>query len=602
MNSRTIVIGVVISMIICCSALADRQLSRTEITQLFQELTSNPKTTWIEAGTIEAAKEEYRAPKTIDEQQILDAINQNIEDYQNNDQKAERTEQLQKMALDAIPFNVRYHLSNEYTMKTTTTLKCDGQKYYCDITVDSRKDSVELPEELKNNFSTDEFNLDWNSRRISCFDGEKFTIYTPQVNHAMVDAAGSFPTGSLEPLSSGIIPWGYRYFTYENLTQIESSAIEKSVDGHSRIHLSLTNSDGSELLIVLDTEKAYAPLSWVINTADYSIAHQYGGYKLVSGSWVPASIIIEKFDTATNKLISSDHITITNINGEIPSAGSFSVDFNPNTLIEYTYDKTKPQLIYYYSNTANTELLLAERKAYMVSEGQHLQNCATAALQYAALLLGKDILNQQLSQLVNPDDNKTSMHDMKKYAENEGFYCKAVKTDIQTLKNLSACKAILHIPGKNHFVLLDNIDQKYVWIIDLSKDKFYYRADINFFGMDWTEGTALLISNQPISLPAETTEITDDQLISYVGGSGYLCNIKLQDHLIRYCEMVGVDCFGIYQMIFTRWGCGVAESGSCSETVFMKKVTWPCIDDLYYPYMCDLLISGLHIYYMLACE
>ena len=166
MNLRTIVTSVVISFLFCYSALADRNLSREEIAQLFQELTSNPKTTWIPAGTIEATKEEYRASKTTDEQQILNAISESIDDYQNNDQKVERTEQLQKMALDAIPFNVRYRLSNEYTMKISMIIRYDGKKIYSDITVDSRQDSVKLPDELKNNYSTEEFNLDWNGRRV----------------------------------------------------------------------------------------------------------------------------------------------------------------------------------------------------------------------------------------------------------------------------------------------------------------------------------------------------------------------------------------------------------------------------------------------------
>ena len=602
MNLRTIVTSVVISFLFCYSALADRNLSREEIAQLFQELTSNPKTTWIPAGTIEATKEEYRASKTTDEQQILNAISESIDDYQNNDQKVERTEQLQKMALDAIPFNVRYRLSNEYTMKISMIIRYDGKKIYSDITVDSRQDSVKLPDELKNNYSTEEFNLDWNGRRVFCYDGEKNISYTPNVNHAMIDAAKSLPNLEIEPLSSGIIPWGYNYFTYEKLIQLKSSAVEKSVDGLSLIQLTLTNSDGSELVFELDPRKAYAPLSWVIYKANSMIAHQYSGYKLVSGSWVPTSIIIEKFDSATNNLLSGDYITITKISGEIPSSANFNVAFTPNTLIEYTYDKTKPQLVYYYSNTANTELLLAERLNYMESEGKNIQNCATAALQYAALQLGKDILNQQLSQIVNPIDNTSSLQDLKSYAENLGFYCKAVTSDIQTLKNLSGCQAILHIPGRKHFMLLDHIDDKYVWITDLSKNKFYYRADINFFGMDWTEGTALLISNQPITLPADTIEIPNDNLINYVGGSGYSCTFILQYFSVIYCAFDGMNCYGLYHIIPTRFGCEAAESGECTESIFIKKVTWPCIDDPYRPFSCTVLDSQRQYYYMWACQ
>ena len=76
---------------------------------------------------------------------------------------------------------------------------------------------------------------------------------------------------------------------------------------------------------------------------------------------------------------------------------------------------------------------------------------------------------------------------MKYFLQGFGFYCRAVKTNINTLKNLKGCKAILHFPGKKHFVVVDRIDDKYVWIIDFSSAKFYDRTDISFFDMDWTE-------------------------------------------------------------------------------------------------------------------
>lgn len=602
MKSKIFVTGAVISIFLSCSALASRNLSSEEVNQLFKQLTSNPKTTWIPAGTIKATQEKYRAPKTMDEQEILNAISKSITEYLNNDQKLELTEKYQKMALDAIPFNVRYMLSNKYTMKTSTILKYDGQRYYLDITVDYRQDSVKLPDELKNNYSTDEFNLDWNGRRILAYDGEKVYTYTPKVNHALVESAPNTMTGSISLLTSGFIPWGYNYFTYEKLTKTESSANEETVDGHLRINLTLTNSNGTELLIALDADKDYAPVSWIINNANSTTVHQYGGYKLVSGSWVPTSIITEKFDAATNRLLEGDYITITEIDGQVPSPESFKVNFNPNTSIEYMYDATKPQLIYYTSNTANTELLLAERKAYMAAESRHKQNCATSALQYAALQLGKDILDDQLSQLVNPEDYMTNMLEMKKYAKSSGFYSKAVKTDIQTLKNLSGCKAILHIPGISHFVLVDHVDDKYVWIIDLSKNKFYYRTDISFIGMDWTEGTTLLISDKPISLPTEAVEIPDDQLTGYKGGTGYTCTYRIQSFHVTYCGFDGVNCYGLYTVTLLRYGCELAESGSCPESIYTKKVTYPCVNDPYNPYACNVYAEGKKLYYMWACD
>lgn len=602
MNLRTSFFSIFLTLLLCSVSFAESIFTNEEKEQLFKELTSKPKAAWIQAGSIEATREEYRAPKTTDEKEILSQISKNIEDYQNNDNKAEKAEYLQKMALDAIPFNTRYYLSNEYTMKTTTVLKYDGKRYYCDIKVDSRKDSVLIQDTLKSNYKTNEFNMTWNSRRILCYDGEKYIMYTPSVSHAIIESTENMPNTSISLLNNGLIPWGYGSYTYDKLIKFTSSVEEKTVDGHSEVHITLIDKDGSEFSFVLDPEKEYAPLSWVVNTTDSTFVHVYSGYKLVSDSWVPTSVVIEKFDNKTNKLLEGDYTTITKINGEIPSAGSFVVDFIPNTLIEYSYDITKPELQYFYSDIANSDLLLAEKKAYMATEGKQLQNCATASLQYAALQLGKDILNPQLSEIVNSNDFTSSLKDIKKYAENQGFNCKAVTTDIQTLKELSDCQAILHLPSKNHFVLLDHIDQKYAWIIDLTEDKFYYRIDINFFNMEWTEGTALLISNKSISLPSGAVEIPDDKLTGYTGGSGYTCTYLLQSHRIIYCIYDGANCFGLYQIYFPRYGCEYAESGACAEEYKVLEITWPCYNHPLIPYSCTINTDLQQFYYILACK
>jgi hypothetical protein len=59
---------------ICSSTLADRPLERSEILDLLENLTAQPRTTWISSGTIQAVHTEYGAPKTTDEQEITDVI------------------------------------------------------------------------------------------------------------------------------------------------------------------------------------------------------------------------------------------------------------------------------------------------------------------------------------------------------------------------------------------------------------------------------------------------------------------------------------------------------------------------------------------------
>jgi len=177
MKTKHFVLAIILLLTVGCVAFADRQLDRAEILQIFEKQTSQPGKTWMLTGVIEATHEEYRAPKTTDLTEVNNQINKEIQEYQSNPDKRELTESLQKMRLDAIPFNVRYRLSNEYTMSSTVTVKFDRDRFYWEINVGSRTDSVKPGIDLEDNFMTEQFDLDWNARRIFAWDGEKYTIY-----------------------------------------------------------------------------------------------------------------------------------------------------------------------------------------------------------------------------------------------------------------------------------------------------------------------------------------------------------------------------------------------------------------------------------------
>jgi len=153
--------------IFCTTAFADRQLDNQEILDILTELTAAPVKGWISTGTIEAVHEEYRAPQTTDSNEINQRTTQAVQDYQADPDKIQKTEKLQAMKAEAIPFNVRYKLSNEYTMTTKTIVKVDGDKFHWKTEVNSRTDSVKKPARLKDNFLTDEFDLGCNEERIS---------------------------------------------------------------------------------------------------------------------------------------------------------------------------------------------------------------------------------------------------------------------------------------------------------------------------------------------------------------------------------------------------------------------------------------------------
>jgi len=604
MKTKHILLAVAFLLSVSCAAFADRELDRTETLQILEELTSQPRKTWIPAGVIEATHEEYRAPKITDPNEINNRIGEKIQAYQSNPDKPELTENLQKMKLDAIPFNVRYKLSNEYTMNSTVTVRFDGDKFYWEINVESRTDSVKPNKDLAGNFMTEQFNLNWNARRISAWDGEKYTTYFLPGNHAIVDTTGSTPHVVNGPLTAGFIPWGYGFYSYDNLAAVESSAVERDVAGQTQIHLTLNNPDGSEMVFVMDPQKDYAVISCSINGQGNSvISKQYSNYQLKSGNWVPATILLERYEAGSNRLLARNLWDITTIDANVPEGYDFDVNYETDALVEYASYITDEPLMYRYGTMVNTDLLLSERLAFAASEGTQPQNCATAALKYTTSQLGKDITDQQLAQLVSEPNNDTSLYAMKELAQGLGLFCRGVETDIQTLRDLEDCEVILHIPSKNHFVVLAGIDNEYVWSIDLASNQFYYRTDLNFFGMDWTEGTALVISNQSIELQGNFTEIDDVQLDGIIGSDsmGYKCTRLLQEYDVVYCSYIGGECGGYYQEYYERYGCEPAQAGNCKSSVLIRYVESPCINDPYDLYACDIT-GEWTTYYMLACK
>jgi len=585
-----------------CSALADRQLERAEILQIFQQLTSQPGETWIAAGTIEATHEEYRAPQITDVTEIKGRVRQRIQGYLNNSERPEQTENLRKMKLDAVPFNARYELSNKYTMVSTEVVRFDGERFYWEINVNSRTDSIKPGKDLTGNFMTEEFNLDWNSRRIFAWDGEKFTTYFPSVNNSMVDTIGDTPCVVRGPLTAGLIPWGRGYCEYDSLVNSDSSAVEKVVNGQIQIHMVVNNTDGSQMLFVMDPEKDYAVISSSVTSVANSVTStEYSDYQLVSNDWVPTNILIERYEAGSNRLLTRNLWNITSLDANIPQAGSFNVEYEDDALVEFSSDIAEKPLFYRHSEIVDTDQLLAKRLEILVSEGAQVQNCATIAMEYITDQLGKDVTEQQLAGLVSGPDGTTSIYAMKQFAQGLGLYCRAVQTDIETLKQLNGCQAILHIPSKEHFVVFDGIDENYVWTIDLADNEFYYRSNIEFFGMDWTEGTALLVSNQPINLQGNFTDIDDTELQNIVGAEGYSCTRPYQSEYIIFCaEPVGGICGGYYKQYSERWGCQSAAGGNCKGTNKERMRKALCIEDPYEPWVCDVAMPWT-ILFMLAC-
>ncbi len=536
MKIKNVALAVVLLFLAQNWALAGRQLDRAEILQVFETLTRQPRKTWIPGGTIKATHSEYKS-------------------------------------------------SDGYMTDSTVTVKYDGERFYWEIDVDSRKKHVESGTEPAGRTSQDSFDLNWNRKRVFVWDGERYTMYFRPGNHAIVyENPTDIPVAVNGPLTAGIVPWGYGIFTLENLTSAESVA---EVDSEGHIHLRLSRTGAPEIVFVLDPAKDYALLS---SSMDYaggsSVTKIYGDYELVSGKWIPTTIIIERHDDRKQppELLSRDYWDFTFISPVIPQTNSFRALYEADALVEFYTPISSKALWYRYYSEVDTDSLLEKKLEIALTKDAQSQNCATVAMKHVLERLGKNVTDQELAKLVSGPNKSTSLYALRQFGRDLGFHCLAVKTDIATLKNLKDCQAILHLPAGNHYVVLEYIDDEYVWVIDLDSNKFFYRSGLREFGLTWSEGTALLVSDKLLDPDPNNTLISDSELGNIIGSTeggltDFTCSAVIQVYKYLGCPITDGPCVGRYWIWPDRLGCEPAPEGNtCNGTDMVGNRSSACIN------------------------
>ena len=560
MKMKSIILAVISMLLAQNWAYAGRQLDRAEILQVFETLTRQPRKTWIPGGTIRATHSEYKS-------------------------------------------------SDGYVTDSTVTVKYDGERFYWEINVDSRKKQAESGIEPTGRPSKDKFDLNWNKRRVFVWDGERYTMYFRPGNHAIVhENPTDIPVGVNGPLTAGIVPWGYGIFTFENLSSAESAA---EVDAEGHIHLRLNKTGYPEMVFVLDPSKDYALLS---SSMDYvggsSVTKIYGDYELVSGKWVPTTIIIERHDDRKQppELLSRDYWDLTFVSPVVPQTNSFRAPYETDALVEFYTPVSKRALWYRYYSEIDTDSLLEKKLEIALAKDSQSQNCATVAMKYVLERLGRNVTDQDLAKLMSEPDKSTSLYALRQFARDLDLHCLAVKTDISTLKNLKGCQAILHLPAANHYVVFEYIDDENVWVIDLDSSKFFYRTKIKEFALTWNEGTALLISDKPLDPDSNSTLINDYELSNIIGSTeggipNFSCTDPIQGFRVINCyPMIGGICASVYQQFWPRCGCEEDEQGTGCYGEGMPGVTsCPCVEDLSDPGFCTWG-ANWYTYEIRACE
>jgi hypothetical protein len=578
-------------------ALGQTPLQQAEPLEILEKLTSEKPETWIAGGTIEATHHEYRAAATTDQAEIDAAIQRATQAHETGTRKAIRSAKLAKLQLEALPFNVRYKMANEYTMQSDVVIRYDGERFYWSIDVVSRTDSVTPPSDLAGNYMAQYFNMGWHGRRIFSWNGREYTIYSASVKNAIVDASHRIPRAVNGPLTAGLIRWGRGHLSYENLSAADISTKEVTRDGNTQIEMNIEHANGSSMMVTLDPAKDYAVTHCTQPGRDETVvSSDYSGYRHVAGQWIPTTIRIEQYNAQTGELVASDKWEFLAVDAAVPGPEQFNVEYDPDTVVEYYSPLSAKAAIFHYSNMADTHRLLAERLTFAATSGRQAQNCATVAVKYTAARLGKATSDEALARIVG-EHGQTTMSDLKNSAQSLGLHCRAVKTDVATLKNLPACQAILHIPGKNHFVVLDHVDGQYLWMADLSKNTFLYRQEASAMARDWSRGTALLLSDRPISGPLE--DLDDSALSAITGGSGWSCTQKIQDYYADLCWETVYDCGGYFGWYYERWGCEPAASGTCSDDYLARLSEATCAFRI--DYGCQTM-GDWETYYMPACD
>ena len=352
----------------------------------------------------------------------------------------------------------------------------------------------------------------------------------------------------------------------------------------------------SKIVLVFDPTKDYALLSCSMNYPGGSSATKiYGGYETVSGKWIPTTIIIERHNDRTQppELLSRDYWDFTSVSPILPQTNSFRVPYETDALVEFYTPISKKAFWYRHYSEVDTDSLLEKRLEIALTKDSQNQNCATVAAKYVLERFGKNVTDQELAELVSGPNRSTSLYALRQFVQELGLHCLAVKTDIQTLKNLKNCQAILHLSSANHYVVFEYIDNEYIWVIDLDSNKFFYRTKLKDFGLTWSEGTALLITDKPLEPDPNDILINDNEMNNIIGSTeggipNFSCKDPIQKGRIITCdEMMGGICASVYRQYWPRCGCMEDEQGSgCWAVIITGVKSCPCVEDVGNPGNC----------------
>lgn len=518
---------------------ADRDMTSNEVTQLLETLTSQPRLTWLTKGKVRARHLEYTEV-------------------------------------------------NNTVVESEEVFIIDGEKYTWEITVEEDSGSQMLPEIVETQAGQAQHVSNSDKKRIFTWDGSQYTRYFKSSGYAMVALdSQDMPIQVFGPLSAGVIPWGHGDFQLSTLTQLEPAAIERGTGDEQRIELTLIKHQIHPALTItirLNPLRNYAVEWYRWRNDQASIEYTLSDYTQINLKWMPQRIRVERTDLRDTepKLLSYDDWFYEEISSDLPPTDPFQTKFSNGTLVEMQLPNHPQTLLYHAFDEANVSELINDKISMLTADQQEQNNCATAAIRHLIKRYNRPEPDQQMAELVSAETRLTSLQKVKQALEESELYCSAIQTDLETLKTIDNCSGILHIPINNHYVILDHIDAEYVWTIDLTSRKFYWKTPIKDFLNQWEDGTVLLVTESPIYLPSGLNNIETEQLLMIQGGGNYSCSEIIQTETVENCPepLGGLICRGSYRMFWQRKGCiEDSEGGLCHGIGMLGYSFSRCIED-----------------------
>ncbi len=517
-------------LLLCAVSAAGRVWTSAETETLLRTLTDSPRQYWIEAGHIRVKHLQYRQ-------------------------------------------------ADDWLAQSEESIIFDGQRFRWEIILEGDEQSVPQPMRpgQKPLRVPDKAA---NRHRVFVWDGQRYIRYYPTMDYAVVSEQPDASMVSLRgPLTAEIIPWGYGDYALSALQSRQPTVREEDRDGKTVLRLSFVYQKITpplECVMLLDPSKDYAVLSVTLDSPAARISTTYSDYIQVGGRWVPRAIRTERHAKtgAEPELISYEDWVFTEIQAAVPSKEALTAPFKDGTLVEVHPGPGKESLLYYTRRQAPVAELLSEKLSQSRS-GSGQPDCASAAVQMLKRRFAASVLPgtaPRAASAAASEQPMTSLHEVKQRLEQAGLYCLAVQTDLETLRGLSDCGIIVHLPNQQHYLIVDRIDSQFVWTIDLSSRKFYWKWQFDDFIRDWKDGTALLVADSPNRLPTQLRTLDPMRLYEILGGDGeqyetYSCTQKIQNDDWIPCPVPvgGFICYGKIYIYYPRYGCVEDVNGGFCE-------------------------------------